>query len=348
MSHGLTLFELLAMGAILAIGLALLFPALQLSRESARRTICATNLKSFGLAIHNYARFNKVFPPSATVSRNADGKITAVDGWSCSALVLPFMEGKITRLDSSPIELKKLYGRVNLTGRPLQEPAHAKGTPHADLLAVRIPQFLCPSYGGNAYAIGSSTPRAAISNYKMFGATHIESLSVASEHPMTPKYGAGRKDLHPDGSCVPGRSTHFAEFRKGLSNTPLMAETIEPRFARWAIGAEASMVGLPRNVEFDKSHNSVASINGSGGNGTEGEGEAEPVDPIYWAYKTYLTWDYDASPYDGADGTIGGKYGPRGNHIGVVNHLMGDGSVRSIYNNVDVSVYMYLIVRTWP
>jgi hypothetical protein len=70
------------------------------------------------------------------------------------------------------------------------------------------------------------------------------------------------------------------------------------------------------------------------------------ADSTYWTYHTYLDWDYDRHPYDGADGTLGGKYGPGSNHTGGSNHLLMDGSVHFLRSDIDVSIYMWLIERT--
>jgi len=80
--HGFTLVELLVVIAIIGVLIALLLPAVQQARESARRTQCINNLKQVGLAVHNFHDTYGELPPSRIQYEYL--------GWS--ALLLPFME----------------------------------------------------------------------------------------------------------------------------------------------------------------------------------------------------------------------------------------------------------------
>ena len=76
-----TLFQLLTVLAILAIGFALFLPALAKARVAAARMQSQNNLKQIGLACHNYYSANNVFPSGC----NAENFSTAVH-------LLPYIE----------------------------------------------------------------------------------------------------------------------------------------------------------------------------------------------------------------------------------------------------------------
>jgi prepilin-type N-terminal cleavage/methylation domain-containing protein len=61
--RGFTLVELLVVIAIIGILIAIMLPAVQASRESARRTQCGNNLRQHGLAVQNYHEVHKHLPP---------------------------------------------------------------------------------------------------------------------------------------------------------------------------------------------------------------------------------------------------------------------------------------------
>ena len=60
--QGFTLIEMLVAVSIIGLLVTLTVPAVQSSREAARRVRCANNLKQIGLALHSYEAANNSFP----------------------------------------------------------------------------------------------------------------------------------------------------------------------------------------------------------------------------------------------------------------------------------------------
>ena len=87
-----TLVELLVVIAIIGVLVALLLPAVQAARESARNSQCQNNLKQVGLALQNFEGAWGHFPPGAVNGPfPAAGVITATKhGWV--VFLLPYLE----------------------------------------------------------------------------------------------------------------------------------------------------------------------------------------------------------------------------------------------------------------
>ena len=121
-----TIIELFFVITIIAVLISLLLPAIQSSREIARRLQCSKNLMQIGLALGNYASTHKVFPPGVV---NDKGPISSLPvgyhyGWAVQ--ILPFLE--LSNLSREFDFSQSVYDERNHTARD-----------------HRINVFFCPS-----------------------------------------------------------------------------------------------------------------------------------------------------------------------------------------------------------
>jgi prepilin-type N-terminal cleavage/methylation domain-containing protein len=98
-SRGFTLVELLVVIAIIGILIALLLPAVQAARESARRASCSNNLRQMALALVNFEGVHKHFPhgrtnidPTMNRKWPVANRASKSNDHSWTSLALPFVE----------------------------------------------------------------------------------------------------------------------------------------------------------------------------------------------------------------------------------------------------------------
>jgi len=139
--------------AIISVLIALLLPAVQAARESARRVQCVNNLKQLGLALHNYYDALLVLPPGYVASSAFyDGETDTSPGWSWASMILP-------QIDQAP-----LYAAINFS-LPVQFPANTTAA------RTSMAGFLCPSdqFQGSTFAVtdgfGNTVGTVAPSSY---------------------------------------------------------------------------------------------------------------------------------------------------------------------------------------
>ena len=190
-SRGFTLIELLVVIAIIAILIALLLPAVQSTREAARRSQCKNNLKQIGVALHNYLDTYKVFPPSGSI--RAGTTFSGNNGsWSIHSRILPQLESG------------NAFKNVNLTIAWDQQ--LATGVP-----TLKIETYFCPSDVNDRLRVDGAGN--AFSRPVTYG------FNMGTWLVWDPATGQGG-----DGLFWMNSSTNSASIRDGLSSTLAASE----------------------------------------------------------------------------------------------------------------------------
>ncbi len=318
---GFTLIELLIMLAIIGILIALLLPAVQSAREAARRMQCTNNLKQFTLAMHNYHDTYTRLPASTN-----EGKVTATSPLPGSAGEPGSRAGFSWRVSILPyVEEMAMYDMIDF-----KQSAYADVRAHRQAAGVVMAIHRCPSIPGKDFATAPEygDPQS-LSNYVAMGATHAASLYGEETEPV-----GGR--AHPNGLIFPGAYTRFRDVMDGLSNTLMLSETKERRYAAWMDGTTASVVGLAEETKpaFHRGDGGpLAGEPNSGVRSTLNYGNDGVPEFTYYLPK---------SRHSGRDDWL---QGPSSHHPGIVNHAMGDGSVHAISASIEPRAYMHLITR---
>lgn len=223
-----TLVELLVVIAIIGILVALLLPAIQAARESARRSQCQNNVKQLGLALLNYHDTNKEFPPSvrlATKQENVPETATIHQpNWVVS--VLPFFEEQ------------SLFDSFDSTV-PVSDPKNrtARGTTLVAMLCPTDPFNRQSLFAGRNATEGDNWARG---NYGANGALGF--LTVTGTNPAGGRNTAFWKNPQTRGVMGMNISLSIPKVTDGTSQTILIGELrsgvseFDPR-GTWALGA---------------------------------------------------------------------------------------------------------------
>jgi prepilin-type N-terminal cleavage/methylation domain-containing protein len=205
---GFTLIELLVSIAIIGVLIALLLPAVQYARESARQVQCRNHVKQIALACHTYESTFGVLPGYAgeaspslvqfpTQRRNSDMR-----GWNWVSKALLFMEQS---------SLAEKWGPLGAAPGTITD-QEKEGIESA--LAV----FHCPTRRtAEPYPlVGTFQPRfgdlAARTDYAMNGGSASVDAAGAWVH------------VEEEGIWRLGKETRFRDVQDGLSNTLLIGE----------------------------------------------------------------------------------------------------------------------------
>ncbi len=335
--RGFTLVELLVVIAIIGILIGLLLPAVQSSREAARRMQCSNNLKQYGLAVHNYIAANSdALPPMASKSAEA---------FSVQARLFPYMEASnIADLIDYSQPIYKTVGMGNLCiYNHLYEALHTK----CGFLA-------CPSDPNG----GKETP----GTFKIFTDETNTTSEVGKFYPSSycvcTGDGCTKIGTYIDGSTrgtgifYYGANSRLASIVDGTSNTLLMAEAvIGPGTENYETATLDEMAAKP--VPFKQYIMQLSSFDDlkltspsdieakERANGTR---KWYPNRCVTWLSGTpcYTAFDASLTPNSSAATAYFMNYGfyaARSFHASGVNAMLADGSVRFVSNTVDSDIW---------
>ncbi len=319
-----TLVELLVVIAIIGILVALLLPAVQAARETARRTHCTNNLKQLSLGMLGYHDSHETFPFAFMVD------MATLNAQVWSTRILPFV-GQSAIADSYDSRVPA-FNESGLMGFD-----HTVAAKNVALIQQELPVFVCPAaprddrdYDGMLPADSlepgippvNLTWRAAPSDYCVTPAVQGDFADLAyAGHVPGPLLGA----IQPIGGPFGNRLSHLAAIRDGSSNTVLLGERlggpdIYPTYLESVLPPVAIM--------------------------TNGGGWGDILNGEHYLF---------GSLYDGSPGPNGGPCAlnctnRRGAgffslHPGVCNFAFCDGSVRAISETIGTFAFASLITR---
>jgi prepilin-type N-terminal cleavage/methylation domain-containing protein len=321
---GFTLIELLVVIAIIAILIALLLPAVQQAREAARRTQCRNNLKQLGLALHNYLDQHTVFPPSGCISLTT----TSQQPWSAQAYILPFLDGST------------IYNKINFS-LGYHDPVNTSAYPPFGPAATRVPVLICPSDPNDRARVNAS--------------------NVPEHYPLSYAANMGRylifnptNGLNGGAAFAPNSKINSGSFTDGMSNTLGFAEVklFTPRVhdatgvATEPTSASAVSAGYTAGGAFSATNGHTEWVCGRAiHNGFTTTFTPNTKVPHVVSGVTY---DIDVSSNREGTHLTNPTYGiitARSFHVGIVQALLMDGSVRAVSENVDINVWRNLGTR---
>ncbi len=202
LSLGFTLVEVLVVIAIIGLLVALLLPAIQGTREAARRMQCQNNLKQLGIALQLFHDTQRTFPASGWTTAGPGNPKGKYVGWR--PMVLPYLEQEnVYRLyDSSA----NWWEGTNLT-----------------VASIPLPIFRCPSTPQVPEVLRAiaKPPRPAIQFSIQLAPTDYEAMQGVNPTSINPqRYNSVNR------FAVMYRNslTRIADIRDGTSTTVAIVE----------------------------------------------------------------------------------------------------------------------------
>ena len=328
----MTLIELLVVIAIIGFLAALLLPAVQKTRETARRTHCLSNLKQLALAAHHFEQVRGYFPTGADSKPYAPAPTHAHTfyRWSVLAHLTPFLEETAA------------YNSLKL-GLPLYAPSLKVFPENEAGVALVVPLFLCPS--------DRQEPVAA-----KYGPTNYAGCTgsgLARGGPADIDHGAG-SPFDTDGVFYVNSKTRIRDMSDGTTHTALFSESLlgdgPEAFANPALANPRTTYAFTYITPLTENACRNASLwnfsNRRGFSWVNGEYRCT-------LYNHYLP--PNSSTPDCISARLGGSFAvrfaaygwraARSNHTGGVNVALADGSARFVVDLVDPEVWRALSTR---
>lgn len=195
---GFTLVELLVVILIIGVLMAILLPAVQSARNTARGVVSKNNLRQIQLAMMQHEVNKGYLPPSSQFHQPIPGYDNN-DGWSIFALTLPYLEQTVL---SEQIDFRNSYNNIGNV-------ALADGTTTL-LTALRVPTYVSP----NEPRDEARFDNGALRHYPINYAVNLGTWFVYD--PATGKGGVG--------AAYPNSKLQSSRFTDGTSTTLGFAE----------------------------------------------------------------------------------------------------------------------------
>jgi prepilin-type N-terminal cleavage/methylation domain-containing protein/prepilin-type processing-associated H-X9-DG protein len=314
--RGFTLIELLVVVSIIAVLIALLLPAVQAARESARRAQCVNNLKQIGLAVLNYESTNRALPPNGMCTSTRGSNLacsTYFPALGMKPRLLPFMEQVA------------LYDSINMKGNDFNYPANAT------VDTTQVASFLCPS--DNNVPTGTQTVGgvARVINYTNYPNNIGLWRGNNGNRFDGPAYNLGESQL--------GGTVTLTSVKDGASNTAIFSEftrgkniaTQSSRFTVYMDPTNPASGAYPDLTVLQRSCDTATTIYSN----TRGAYWMHTDVGLGGGYTHIQTPNKKACVFHG-DGYHSGQgiIGPSSNHGNGVNLALLDGSVRFIKDSI--------------
>ena len=216
---GFSLVELLVVIAIIGLLAGLLLPAIQSTRETARRMTCLNNLHQIGLGMLAYHDAYKHFPKGGVemrMLRDADGNLLYPNGrqLAWSAYILPY------------VELNSLAKRIDFK-KAFDSPENAPAA------AEIVPIYLCPSHSRKSYLIDRVAGRAI---------TAESTAANCRPDPNNP----------PNGVMLYTQYVRIIDITDGTAHTMMVSEDSSSPDMQWINGLNVFDVSAPINTRTMK------------------------------------------------------------------------------------------------